>query len=135
MLPSPATFLLPILLGVLVYAVLLPIDAFWSAAAPLLTTGIVTFFLVAKAPKIELTQHELRVGRARISRALLGEVTVVPEEEAFAERGYKLDARAFRSFQGSVRTMLKVKLRDAEDPTPYWLFSTRNPEELASLLA
>jgi hypothetical protein len=127
--------LLPILLGVLVYAVLLPLDAFWSAVAPILTTGLMTFLLIAKAPTIELTQETLCVGRAKIARELLGEITVVTEEEAFSERGFKLDARAYCSFQGSVRTMLKVKLRDVEDPTPYWLFSTRNPEELASLLS
>jgi len=29
---------------------------------------------------------------------------------------------------------VKVYLTDANDPTPYWLFSTRHPEKVAELL-
>jgi hypothetical protein len=33
-----------------------------------------------------------------------------------------------------VKTAIKIPITDAEDPTPYWLISTRNPDKLAELL-
>jgi len=30
--------------------------------------------------------------------------------------------------------MVRVRVNDPEDPTPYWLFSTRRAEEIAELI-
>jgi hypothetical protein len=45
-----------------------------------------------------------------------------------------LDTRAFTRFQIGVKSLVKIELVDPQDPTPYWLIATRNPEVLAGLI-
>lgn len=93
------------------------------------------FSLIYWAPKIIVTETQFLVGSAQVPRSLLGEIAEIPKEEIFQERGPRLDPKAFTSFQSSVKTAIKVGIRDKNDPTPYWLISTRNPERLKSVLA
>ena len=90
--------------------------------------------LIVRAPKIQVSIEELRVGKVVISRNLIGQPQVITKAEIFMERGPKLDPAAHKVFQGSVKTAIKIPIADPEDPTPYWLISTRNPNELARLL-
>ena len=90
--------------------------------------------LILRAPKIELSLLELKVGRVAILRNLIGEVEVISKEGIFLERGPKLDPGAYKVFQGSVKTAIKISITDPEDQTPYWLISTRKPDKLAELL-
>jgi hypothetical protein len=87
-----------------------------------------------RAPTIELSQLELRVGRVGIFRNLIGEAEVISKDRIFLERGPNLDPGAHKVFQGSVKTAIKIAILDPEDPTPYWLISTRKPDKLAELL-
>lgn len=91
--------------------------------------------LLFKAPQIRVSPEFVAVGRAQISREYVGKVAAVSSEQSFAERGHLLDANAFTSIQGSIKTMVKVEITDPQDPTPYWLFTTRHPEELVSALS
>jgi hypothetical protein len=50
-------------------------------------------------------------------------------------RGPGLDARAFLCLRGWVQTGARVRIDDPQDPTPYWLLSTRHPDRLAAALA
>ena len=90
--------------------------------------------LILKAPLILVTETLLRVGRASIPKEQIGTPVVVSKDEIFAERGPKLNPAAYRSFQGSVKTAIRVPLNDPGDPTPYWLFSTRQPSQLVEAL-
>ena len=90
--------------------------------------------LIFRAPKIELSELELKVGRVVISRNLIGDAQVISKEGIFFERGPNLDPGAYKVFQGSVKTAIKIPITDPEDPTPYWLISTRKPGKLAELL-
>ena len=90
--------------------------------------------LIVRAPKIELSQLELKVGRVAILRNLIGEAEAISKNQIFLERGPNLDPGAYKVFQGSVKTAVKISIADPEDPTPYWLISTRKPQKLAELL-
>jgi hypothetical protein len=133
-LPSAATFALAPLLWVFIYAVMLPLDEVLGFAIATVAGISLATLLLLKAPVIEVTGETLRVGRATIQRKLLGALQEISSEDSFAERGHQLNALAYTSFQGSVRTMLKVDINDKSDPTPYWLFCTRNPAELKKAL-
>lgn len=134
-LPSKGTFALAPFLAVFLYGVWLPINEVVGVVSGFVGAVALFGILWLKAPVIEASERELRVGRARISRSLLGEVSVILPRDAFAERGQRLDARAFTSFQASVSGMVKVEVTDPNDPTPYWLFSSRNPEDLKAALS
>ena len=95
---------------------------------------IIWVVLFIRAPKIEITNSNLRVARVTISRAFIGEPTAIGKNDIFAERGPKLDPAAHKVFQGTVSTAVKIPIIDPEDPTPYWLVSTRNPKKLVELL-
>ena len=99
----------------------------------LLAVGIATS-MVVNSPVITLDSEELRVGRAHIPLKQLGKAEFIAKRDAFAERGPKLDIRAFIRFQLGVATLVKVAVKDKNDPTPYWLFSSHQAEYLAALL-
>jgi hypothetical protein len=89
------------------------------------------FFL---APVIQVGSSHLSVARAKIPRNLLGKIEEIAKDQIFYERGPKLDPAAFKVFQGTVKTAIKISLNDPNDPTPYWIISTRKPAQLAEVL-
>jgi hypothetical protein len=54
---------------------------------------------------------------------------VFRKEEARAQRGVSLDARAWLVITPWVDPVLKITVQDPEDPTPYWLISCKKPEK------
>jgi hypothetical protein len=95
--------------------------------------GCVALYAVAGVP-VEVTDETFRAGRARIERRFISGATAFTGTEATAERGPRLDARAFLLLRGGVDGLVRVELSDPADPTPYWLVSTRNPDLLVSKL-
>jgi hypothetical protein len=86
------------------------------------------------APVIEVGEENLRVGAAQIPRKLLGPTSEIYKDTIFHERGPGLDPSSYKVFQGTVKTAIKIAIEDPEDPTPYWIVSTRKPAELATVL-
>ncbi len=84
--------------------------------------------------RVEVSGGELTVGSAHVPVGLLGEVEVVDAKGKRRAMGPELDPMAFVLHRGWVPTMLRVRLVDPQDPTPYWLFSTRSPERLVEAL-
>jgi hypothetical protein len=111
-----------------------PFDVFIGLVIGVLSVGTIWALLIFRAPKIVVSKTELWVGKVAISRDLIGDNQVIPKEEIFAERGPKLDPAAHKVFQGTVKTAIKIRITDPDDPTPYWLVSTRNPVKLAEVL-
>ncbi|MFD4294834.1 DUF3093 domain-containing protein [Rhodococcus sp. NPDC058505] len=77
---------------------------------------------------------ELRVGRAHLPVDVIARVAVVPPSAKSAALGRQLDPAAFVQNRTWIKTMLLIVLDDPDDPTPYWLVSTRRPHELAAAL-
>lgn len=132
--PSPGFY---IALGLLIPAVVVvfaPINPVigWILG-PALYVLFATVTTVA-SPRIALDGAEFTAGRARIPLRYLGEITIYRDDEARAERGPHLDSRAYLSIRGAL-PVVKIALTDPRDPTPYWLVSTRRPEELAAKVA
>ncbi|WP_243694975.1 DUF3093 domain-containing protein [Labedella populi] len=95
--------------------------------------GCVALYLTAGVP-VEVTDGTFRAGRARIERRYIAGASAFRGPEATAQRGPHLDARAFLLLRGGVDGLVRVELSDPDDPTPYWLVSTRNPDLLVSKL-
>lgn len=133
-LPSFGSFLPVLLLIPTGLLTLAPVNGLLGLLIGAGLSLLVIAILVATAPVISVRDGQLRVGQAQISLKLTGKASPIAREDSFAERGTKLNARAFTKFQPSIKTLVRVEIKDAGDPTPYWLFSSRNPEELAALL-
>ncbi len=104
-----------------------------------LVVGVIVFLglstaMYLVAPRIVVSQSTFQAGKAVIDRTFIGAVSAFAGESANAERGINLDARAWTLFRGYVNPVVKVSLTDSNDPTPYWLVSTRNPKRLAEIL-
>jgi hypothetical protein len=98
----------------------------------------VTFYLLAlvafvvMAPRVVVTDTELRAGRAVIQLELLGEAVIVER----AHRTEALDdARTWKVLRGWIPRGLLIAVNDPADPTPNWYVSTRRPEKLQAILA
>ena len=102
------------------YLVLLPL-----AGAMLLALG---------RTRVRLSGGELVVGRARLPVAFIGEVDVIRPAGKRVALGPELDPAAFMVHRAWVGPLIRVRLTDPADPTPYWIFSVRRPERLAELL-
>lgn len=124
---------------------LLIIPAGYLVFAPIawqlgLAVGTVLLTLVISAmwfwfsPVIIVNKGQLFAGRAWVQLKFLGTAEVVPESEFREQLGPSLDSRAYLVIRGWLRTSVRVPINDPSDPTPYWLISSRNPEQLAAAL-
>ncbi|MXP22339.1 DUF3093 family protein [Gordonia sp. HNM0687] len=78
--------------------------------------------------------RELQAGRARLPRAVIARGATVPATAKSAALGRQLDPAAFLMHRAWVKTMVLLVLDDPDDPTPYWLVSTRRPAALLAAL-
>lgn len=77
---------------------------------------------------------ELCVGKAHLPLNVVSKVAVVPRTAKSAALGRQLDPLAFVQHRTWVKEMVIVVLDDPDDPTPYWLVSSKRPEELVDVL-
>lgn len=90
--------------------------------------------LIFGTATITVTDSHFVAGRAKLPLAVIGEVRAYTGAEADLQRGQKLDARAWLLIKGWIAPVVTIAVVDAEDPTPYWLVSTRRPEQLVAAL-
>ncbi|CAM3210002.1 DUF3093 domain-containing protein [Nocardioides dubius] len=86
------------------------------------------------AARIEVNDRELRAGRAHIAREHVGTATPLDAEQSHRAAGVDADARAFLVLRPYLKRAVRVEITDPQDPTPYWLISTRHPKRLARAL-
>jgi hypothetical protein len=91
--------------------------------------------LIATSPTIEVTTEQFVAGRARLPVVFIGAVEGFRGNDATLERGQRLDARAWLLIRGWVGPVVRVDVLDAGDPTPYWVVSTRHPEDVVAAIA
>jgi hypothetical protein len=132
--PTPFVFVACALVIPAAIIVFLPINATVGVALALAMYAAIVVLLLATSPLVEVEGGEFRAGRARLPLDAIGEVSGYRGREATAQRGVDLDARAWLLLRGWVDPVVRVVLADDDDPTPYWLVSTRHPERLAAAL-
>lgn len=113
----------------------------WAAFDNL--AGLITLILSAIALpiinnamllRIEVSQTELRVGRAHIQRTFLGQATALSTEQMRLTRGRDADPAAFLALRFWQPRGVKIPLHDDQDPTPYWLISSKKTKGLVEAL-
>lgn len=77
---------------------------------------------------------ELWAGNAHLPLDLISRAAAVPAAAKSAALGRQLDPAAFLYHKGWIKTMIVVVLNDPDDPTPYWMVSTRRPEQMLALI-
>lgn len=114
--------------------VFLPINMTVGVIVAAIGYTVIVVLLIIGSPRIEVTDALFLAGRAKLPVANVGEASGFVGAEATAERGPRLDARAWLVIRGWVSPVVKVIVEDESDPAPYWLVSTRHPKELVAAL-
>jgi hypothetical protein len=114
------------------FGMLAPIDIGWGIASAVVLYTLALVIFVVAAPRIVVTDTELRAGRARIDRTFVGRVTVVERADRV---GALADARTWSLVRAWIPRGVLIELTDPADPTPAWYVSTRRPEALVEALA
>jgi hypothetical protein len=100
----------------------------------LLAPLVVAALLGLGRARVRVAGGELWVGHAHVPLRFVGDVEMVDPKNKRRALGPELDPAAYLLHRAWVGPMLRVRLTDPDDPTPYWIFSTRQPEQLAELL-
>jgi Protein of unknown function (DUF3093) len=127
-----------VLASLFALSVLLAVGAYlgpvWGIGTALATVMVATAIFISAAVVISIDAREIRIGRASIEHAYIASSQALAAEEARQRAGVGADARAHLVLRPYVRTAVEITLDDPDDPVPYWLVSTRRPQQLAEAL-
>ncbi len=84
---------------------------------------------------VEVDATSLRAGRASIDGVHLGGAEALDGDATRLLAGRDADVRAHLVMRPYRSRSVRVEVLDPRDPAPYWLISTRRPEELAAAVA
>jgi hypothetical protein len=120
------------------------LPTFWLTFAPInapvgLVSGLLVTFLaiglmIANSAKITVSGGQVQVGKANIEAKFIGVCEDVAYAPRFAQRVPNLDPRAYLKLQNSRRGLVKLEILDKKDPTPYWLISCKQPQQLIAAI-
>jgi hypothetical protein len=105
----------------------------------------VVLFAVAAGTLLWLGRFEIRVtatpdgvelwaGQAHLPTTAIARSADIPRSAKSAALGRQLDPAAFVAHRAWVGPMVLAVLDDPDDPTPYWLVSTRHPDQVLAAL-
>ena len=109
----------------------------WFALGSALVTavGITAVLLHIGRPAIEVDGRGVAVGGSLLEWQYLGDVVARDEPGTRNRLGPDADARAFVVERPYIAGSVEIAVRDAADPHPYWLVSTRQPQQLVAAIA
>ncbi|TFV55658.1 DUF3093 domain-containing protein [Mycobacterium sp. PS03-16] len=110
----------------------------WAPFAVLLPVAAVTLVWFGRAEVRVVgdagAEPELWVGAAHLPVGVVSRSAEVPKSAKSAALGRQLDPAAYVVHKAWVGPMVLLVLDDPDDPTPYWLISTRHPDRVLSAL-
>ena len=127
-----------LLAGLFALSVLIAVGAYlgpvWGIGTGLATMLVAAAIFVSAAIVISIDAREIQIGRARIEHAYISSGQALTAEQARQRAGVEADARAHLVLRPYIKTAVEITLDDPDDPVPYWLVSTRRPQQLAAAL-
>ena len=111
-----------------------PIDIVVGGVVAVVLYAAIVGLLLSGSPVVAAGPEGLRAGRALLPWSAVGDVVAARKDDARRERGTGLDSRSYLVIRGWVDPVVRVEVADPADPTPYWLISTRRPDELTAVI-
>lgn len=111
-------------------------NIWWLIVPAVVLTAVAVWVLVSWSSTTVTVEKDadgtkwLNVRSASLPDDVVSRSLAVPATAKRNAMGRQLDPAAFVVSHGWVHEMVMLVLDDPEDPTPYWLISTRNPEAL-----
>jgi Protein of unknown function (DUF3093) len=122
-------FALTMLLAVGAY-----LGAAWGIAAAAVSLVVAAALFHSAALVIDVDRQRIRIGRAEIDHHFISGCRALDAGATGRRAGVEADARAHLVLRPYVATAVEISLADPADPVPYWLVSTRRPQQLAAAL-
>lgn len=117
-------------------SVLLAVGAYlgpiWGIGTSVATVLVAASIFASASVMISVDEHEIRVGRASIEHVYIADCRALDAEQTSRRAGVEADARAHLVLRPYVKTAVEITLNDQDDPIPYWLVSSRRPQQLAA---
>lgn len=132
--PAWWLWLAGVLVGASISLIFFPISVTFGVLTMFIGVGLVIFGLVITTPTLEVAPGWLRVGRARIQTVHLGRIVAHSGDAAREQLGPGFDASSYQCIRGWIDPVVTAQVIDPRDATPYWIFSTRNPNAVLSAL-
>ncbi|HLZ36524.1 MAG TPA: DUF3093 domain-containing protein [Mycobacteriales bacterium] len=112
-----------------------PLGAAAGVVTSVLVFGLVAGLIAAYGTvRVAVESGMLVAGRARMPVSAVGRVDALDAADTRDLLGPHADPAAYVLSRPYVPTAVRVEVTDPADPTPYWLVTTRRPDELASAL-
>jgi Protein of unknown function (DUF3093) len=106
----------------------------WGIGAAVAAMAVATGLFLRAAISIVVDSRAIRVGRAEIDHPYIAGCRALDGEATQRRAGVEADARAHLVLRPYVASAVEITLDDPADPVPYWLVSSRRPDELAAAL-
>lgn len=132
--PAVSLFIVLLLLLPSVTLMLWPIASAIAIPASIVVYALVAGSLALMSPSLIVRDGQLRAGSARIPVSMLGETTKLNDAELRRIIGPGADARAYLLVRGYIHQGVRVEVTDPADPAPYWVLTTRRPNELVAAI-
>ena len=127
-----------VLAGLFSLSVLIAVGAYlgpvWGVGTSVATLLVAAAIFGSASIVISVDEMEIKVGRATIEHAYIAACRALNAEETRGRTGIEADARAHMVVRPYIKTAVEITLNDPEDPVPYWLVSTRQPQRLAAAM-
>ena len=127
-----------LLAGLFALSVLLAVGAYlgpgWGAGTTLATLLVAAAIFASASIVISIDTDQISVGRASIEHHYIAGCRALDAEQSRRRGGVDADARAHMVLRPYVKTAVEITLDDPDDPVPYWLVSTRQPQRLAAAM-
>ncbi|WP_448853536.1 DUF3093 domain-containing protein [Corynebacterium frankenforstense] len=108
----------------------------WLIVPAVVLSALAVWVLVSLSSTVLQVEEDsdgtrwLFAGDAMLPGDVVSRSLAVPANAKRNAMGQQLDPAAFVVSHGWVAEMVMLVLDDPDDPTPYWLIGTRNPEQL-----
>ncbi len=129
------------LLGFIYFLMFSLVIAIWAAfdnmtalISWIMSSLAIIFIAIKWRRVVTFDGRELRVNQAHIDLRYIKDVIAADKNQMRALRTRDADPAAFLALTFWIPTGVQVILDDDRDPTPYWLISLRNYEELTRTL-
>lgn len=132
--PTPWLYAALLLIVPAVTLVVTPMNQAIALPLAIVLYALVAGWFTLVSPKITLENGVLTAGRASIPAELLGAAETLDADELRSAIGPGLDARAHLLVRGYIHLGVRVEVTDPEDPTPYWVITTRRPRTLVAAI-
>jgi len=132
--PSLWVFVAAAVIAPMTAMVFVPFDTTLALAIGAAAGIAVIVLLLASAPRVAVRDGVLYAGRAHIPVTLLGDGEWFTGSDARDLRGPGLPRDAWHLIRGGIDGLVRVPVLDPDDPTPFWVISSRTPDRLVAAI-